>query len=318
MNRILFTLFLIIFQPVVSLACDPCALNNMFNHEYGHEDSFSIGVQEQYTNLRKGNDKDFYALKEGEVVRDFSTTQVSAMYQFKNGLGVGANLPFIIRTFDEVVDYRRSFDSDAGIGDATLLLSYSHVFANTSEYKLIASVFSGIKLPTGDTGTIHDSLGDSLNKHHPISVPGTSSGRLLTYGSGSYDFPLGFQLGFLYSRVYVPMFFQYNVKTEGSFDYRFANDTTAFIAPGYIVYLADETAVSLHTLVYGEYKGADELRGERQALSSYSNVYVGPNVIVSLDSGYSIDLSVLSRTTSEDNAIVAPDLRVRLGIVKQF
>lgn len=318
MKKLISLVILAILDASFAFACDPCALNNMFNHEYGNTDNFNLGIQEQYTNLRKGRDDSFYSLKDGEIVRDFSTTQFSGMYQFEGGVGLGANLPFIVRTFDKVSNYRRDYSSDAGIGDATLILSYSKVFLNATNYKLFGSIFGGVKLPTGDTGSINDSLSSSSEKHHPISVTGSSSGRLLTFGTGSYDFPLGFQTAFVYSKIYMPVFFQYNVKTEGSFDYQFGNDLAGFVAPGYILYLEDEKSISLHSLLYFEFKGADKLHGERQALSSYSNVYVGPNLMFSLNSGYSADLSFLMRSTSEDNAIVAPDFRVRIGIVKQF
>jgi len=314
---------LIVFLTVFiknTFACDPCSLNNLFNQEFGSRNRFSLGVQEQYTNLRKGNNQ-FYSVRDGEIVRGFSTTQISALYSLAStGVGLALNVPFIVRGYDKVSDFKRSFNTDAGIGDGSIIVSLSGKVVDNNSYKLALSVFTGVKLPTGDTGTISALVTDANStKHHVVTGSGgTSAGRLFAFGTGSVDFPIGMQAQMIADRMLMPVFSQYNFKTEGAYSYKFGNDVSSSISPGYLLFLEDDYTFSGHVMIYGEFKGSDKFKDSREALSAYSNIYVGPHLLFTKDANLSIDFSFLFRTTKEDNSIIAPDVRAKLGIVKSF
>ena len=316
-NFLLLLLLLNIFSASLVLACDPCALNNVIRNTADKDNQLVVGVQEQYTNFRKGNGNEFYSLKNGEIIRGFSTTQIGALYGLNKNLSLSLNLPYIVRYLDKVSNYRKETTSDAGIGDMSVLASYSDHLIDKADFKFSYAVFSGLKLPTGDTGSVSEVV-ESPRKHHVISGLGGSAGRLFAFGTGSVDVPVGIDAQLLYGRIYFPNYLQYNFRNEGAHHYRFNNDLSYSLAPGYLLLLDDAYTFSTHALIYGENKGADTVRGMRQSSSSYSNLYVGPSFNLSLDSGFNGDIAVMFRTTAEDNSIVAPDMRIKFGISKRF
>jgi hypothetical protein len=55
----------------------------------------------------------------------------------------------------------------------------------------------------------------------------------------------------------------YAIRTEGDFDYRYANDLIWSTGPGVFLILNEDWTASLQFLVSGEDKGLDKFRGEK-------------------------------------------------------
>ncbi len=317
MTRIVLILLLILSQVKQAFACDPCALYSALNTNSNVENSLSLSVFEQLTSFEKGNSDAYYSLKNGERIKNFSTTQINLNYGLTNKFSLHLSVPFIVRDFDKVENFRSRSSRDSGIGDMTVFAQYLDTFNIGLGSKLVSGLYAGLKLPTGETGSIREE--NNLVKHHPISAGNTSGGgRILTFGSGSYDFPLGASFMLVKNRFNIPTGGQYTIRTEGSFDYRFANDLFWYVNPGYFIILDEDYSVSLNALLSGENKGADVRQGDRVDLSSFSNLFFGPSLAVTFQSNLGLEAAYQVRTTSKDNGIIAPEDRLRLAVSYRF
>jgi len=309
--------FIVVFLIAeLSNACDPCALYSALNVNQNTKGSLSLSIFEQLTTFEKGDQDAYYSLKDGERIKNFSTTQFNLSYGVTNDFSLQISVPFIIRHFDDVENFRAKSSTDSGLGDLSLLSQYSNSFSFLRDFKLISSVYFGIKLPTGDTGSLSREQ-TNKSKHHPVTG-GVGAGRILTFGSGSIDFPLGGSVTIVKDKFIIPFGAQYTFRTQGSYDYRFDNDLYWYFNPGYLVYLIDDFSISVNGLLSGENKGADQDNGKRVALSSFSNVFFGPSISFTSQSNLGFDLSYQTRVTDKDFGIIVPEDRLRFALNYRF
>lgn len=311
---------------VSAFACDPCSLYNAARLQGLVPGTFSMAVSNQYSTFDRPKGTQENSTRNGEFVREFSTTQVAAAYDFNQEYGLQVTLPVITRIYDQVKDYRYDTKSESGIGDLLLTGRYSFLNIREADWSIIGGVSAGLKLPTGDTGTLGEVKQEeepaetqSANLRHHTAVASASGGRALTLGSGSIDYLMGANLFLRKGRMLLLTDLQYMIRTEGSFDYEFANDFIWSTGPGYYLYLDDHNFVATRFAVTGEFKGADKLDGNRVAGSSFSNYYMGPEVLFNIGSNISGQLGVDMRTTSEDaGASVVPEMRIRSALSYRF
>jgi hypothetical protein len=319
-----FLLASVLLLPIAAFACDPCSLYNAARLQGLVPGTFSLSISEQNTSFDRPNGVENNSTRNGEFVRDFSTTQLTAAYDFNQQFGVQVTLPFIISRFDEVKNYRYQTQTDSGIGDLTLLGRYSFLTLRSPEWSVVAGLSGGIKLPTGDTGTLNqvaeeEILGStkSLLRHHPVAS--ASGGRVLTFGTGSTDFLVGSNLFSRYQRFLFLADVQYGIRTEGDYNYQFANDLIWSVGPGYYLALEHDSFWATRAVLTGEFKPSDSLNGSPVAGSSISNLYLGPEVLFSLANGISGMLGVDMRTTGEDpGSTIVPEYRIRAAIGYRF
>ena len=299
-----------------ALACDPCALysaTRLSGHKAG---AFTLSLNEQFTNFDRAPGRERDSLQNGEVVRDYSTTQLALGYDITEQTGVQLSLPVISRRFDEYTNYRSSDESETGIGDAALTASFTPLADRNPGEAWVLGLFGGVKLPTGDAGSLESEEPSSIARHH--SIGGGSSGRALSLGSGSFDFPLGAYALARIDRAFVLASVQYTVRTEGDFDYEFADDTLWSAGPGWYVLLNDDYTLAARAVVSGESKGSDRHEGNLVDGSALSEIYAGPELIVTFGS-LSAEFGFDVRTTGvDDDAVAVPDYRIRVGLNYRF
>lgn len=306
-------------------ACDPCSLYNASRLQGLVPDTFTFAVSEQNTSFDRPVGTPENSTRDGEYVREFSTTQFSGSYDFDQEVGFQITLPVITRIFDQFSNYRYDTKSDMGIGDISIIGRYSPLNYRKDDWSVVSGFTYGIKLPTGDTGTLGEVTGEveeeshahSALRHHTIAS--ASGGRALTFGTGSIDYILGVNLFTRYQRVFLLTDAQYSIRTEGSFDYEFADDLVWSIGPGYYLSLEHDQSVAARLTLTGEFKGADRLEGEKVSGSKFSNIYLGPEVLFSLSNALSGQLGVDMRTTDDDaHSTVVPELRIRAALAYRF
>lgn len=319
--------------PVVSIllacqvwACDPCAIYNAARLQGHSAGAFTVSVSEQFTDFDMASDSKSDAARDGEFVRDFSTTQFAFGYDFSERFGVQLTVPVIARRFQEVEHYRRSFDADSGLGDISLLGTYSFLNYREENWAVVAGLTAGVKFPTGDTGVLEDISDDETEsfdlegrmlKNHPIGS--TSAGRALTFGTGSYDYITGVNLLTRYERYLLLAHAQYTIRTEGDFDYEFDDDFLWSVGPGYYVVLEDEYTIAALLALTGEYKGEDKLDGQALQGSKVSNVFLGPEVLFTIADSISGEVALDFRVSDEDDgATIVPEVRIRTGLAYRF
>ena len=168
----------------------------------------------------------------------------------------------------------------------------------------------GVKFPTGSTS--------QLNPDRPEFAPGIG-GHDLTLGSGSYDGLLGTGFYARWRRVFLTGAMQYAIRTEGAYDYQFANDWTWIGGPGVYVLLGDTHTLSLQAVVSGETKGLDTLNGETVGDTGVTSVFLGPQLNYTWSSRLSamvgVDLPVSVVSSGEQ---VVPTYRVRAAVTFRF
>jgi hypothetical protein len=307
-----------------AFACDPCSLYNVSRLLGTEKESFTVSLSQQYTRFK--NVKDEFRPRDGEIGRDFNVTQFAVAYDFLDELGIQITLPLIYRNFDFYERFSPSSESEIGIGDMILSANYVPLnYKNDKLFNLLVFTF-GVKLPTGDTGSLRNIPGDDamssadnamINKHHTVS--GALGGRALALGSGSIDYLFGASSLNRYGRYLFLANFQYSHRTQGSFNYEFGNDFVWSVGPGYYVYVTEDSTVALRGVLSGEYKEKDTFNNIRVDRSQINNKYLGPEIIISFSNSVIIDTGLDFLVSDRgDSSLIVPSFRIRSGISYRF
>jgi len=324
-------------------ACDVCAVYTATELRE-RRTGFRLGVAEQITSFttlqRDGEEVDNTA---GERLLS-SITQVIAGYGITPRLGVQLNLPLISRTFRRVENGRLTAGDETGVGDMSLVgqaLAYSSV-SETSVCRF--SLLGGIKFPTGDASRLAEELPEvrasigaagtrglaAVRPRHAVPVPVDDPhgdpplesgihGHDLALGSGSYDGIVGGQFFWSWKRLFATAGGQYTIRTEGAFDYQFANDLTWLAGPGAFVLLGHTYSLGVQGVFSGETKGNDQQLDVKFDDTAITALYAGPAFLftwgTSLDAEVAADLPVVQHNTGLQ---IVPDFRVRAAMAWRF
>jgi hypothetical protein len=324
-------------------ACDVCAVYTATELRE-RRTGFRLGVAEQITSFttlqRDGEEVDNTA---GERLLS-SITQVIAGYGITPRLGVQLNLPLISRTFRRVENGRLTAGDETGVGDMSLVgqaLAYSSV-SETSVFRF--SLLGGIKFPTGDASRLAEELPEvrasigaagtprlaAVRPRHAVPVPVDDPhgdppvesgihGHDLALGSGSYDGIVGGQLFWSWKRLFATAGGQYTIRTEGAFDYQFANDLTWLAGPGAFVLLGHTYSLGVQGVFSGETKGNDQQLDVKFDDTAITALYAGPAFLftwgTSLDAEVAADLPVVQHNTGLQ---IVPDFRLRAAMAWRF
>ena len=196
------------------------------------------------------------------------------------------------------------------------MLCYYLAFNSESAYlDLDILLLGGIKLPTGSSDRMHEELHEHVGPGPEIGIHGHD----LTLGSGSVDGILASSIHGNWKRILFSGNMQYNIRSRGSIDYRFANDLQWNVAPGYYVLLNYSQTLALQARVSGEYKKTDDLAGSTADDTGITSVFVGPNFIYTWSSRMNLnaglDWPVLMHNTALQSVI---DYRVRAAVTWNF
>jgi hypothetical protein len=326
-------------------ACDVCAIYS--TAELGElRPGFRLSVAEQWTRfatLQRGGEE---VPNPGERLLS-SITQVVLGYGFHPRFSVQLNLPIISRTFRRLEEGRLVRGNVSGIGDLALVGSWQVWSHMTEETTLRFSLLGGIEFPTGDPDRLGEELaepgeaatllppetGGGLRPRHTTGGSGGSSGggggadhpesgvhgHDLALGSGSYDGVVGGSMAFTWRRFLLIAFGQYLIRGEGAFDYRYANDLTWTLSPGFYALLTHEYSLSLQAVFSGETKGKDTQNGVRLDDTAITALYLGPGAIFNfgtrLHAEVAADLPVLQNNTALQ---IVPSYRVRGAVTWRF
>jgi hypothetical protein len=325
-------------RPLPASACDICAVYTAVELGRGRV-GFRLGMAEQYSNFRTLKEGTDTVPNPGEKL-DSSITQAFVGYNFNPTIGVQLNLPIIYRSYRRLEEGGLRSGSESGIGDLSLLGQWVAFDAVGERGLMRFTLFGGLKFPTGDP----DRLKEETEEEHDHEVvdpddlfpPGFGSrsqlgsvahgesgsgihGHDLALGSGSVDGIVGGEIYLNHDRFFWTTSAQYAIRTEGSFDYQYANDLTWIGGPGYYPYLADDMTLGVQAVLSGETKGNDELDGEKLDDTGLTALYLGPAIryswATSLAAEVMADLPVLQNVTSLQ---IVPDYRIRAGLVWRF
>lgn len=317
-------------------ACDVCAVYTATEQRQGRTGPY-VGVAEQLTNFTTlQRDGEEMANVDDERLLS-SITQILLGYNVTPRFGVQLNLPIISRTFRRVEDGGIVHDDETGFGDLSLL-GTANAFSRVGDETVFRlTLLGGLKLPSGDSSRLGEELEEGHHhasgvviKHGP-SEPGepaeTPGGALesgihghdLALGSGSVDGLIGAQVFWSWRRLFATLGAQYAIRTEGDFDYRYANDLTWTGGPGVMALLEHNYSLGLQAVVTGETKGKDELDGVPADDTGITALYAGPEVTFTWGSSLGADLVLDVPVVQHNTALqIVADYRVRAGFTWHF
>ena len=310
-------------------ACDPCALYNASRLTGHSEDSYIVALSQQFTSYAV-SDPTAANVESAELTRGYNTTQLTLGFDASDSLGFQLTLPFVYRAFDQIENFRETSEDESGIGDGVLSVSYSPIVVREPNRATILSFTLGLKLPTGDTGGLEDSVTENettsarhpssgMVAHHQIGQSTGLGGRILTIGTGSVDTILGVTLLSRWEKLLFLASLQYSVRTEGDFDYQFDNDVLWNAGPGLYLHTADDLTIAVRGVVSGEEKGKDTFEGQAVEGSSVSNVYMGPEILLTIQSAISLEIALDIPLYADDSeATITPDYRLRSGVSYRY
>jgi hypothetical protein len=319
-KRVVALALIVLASSRIAWACDPCGVHgavqvpgvmNALRTTGLQPRVWTLGVNEQFSSFRVRDENDLRTTNTDlELIRNLSVTQLSLAYNISSQLAVQVNAPLVVRNYDHFERFSKVRDTEAGLGDSSMVGTYSPYSHSDLDQRFFVAGVAGIKAPTGDTGSLARVVDDTSGQ-----ASTRIQGRGLTLGTGSVDVPLGVVAYGRMNRVQVFAGAQYTIRTEGAADYTFANDLTWSISPGWLFVLGEDQNLSCSLVFSGEDKGSDRVAGEVLPRTTMHNLYLGPELFYSLNSELSV-LAGLDLPIARDvgGAAVEPELRARLTI----
>jgi hypothetical protein len=326
----------------ITYACDLCGCYTPQLDATVPEGSSGIyaGVAEQFTHF--GTDRfDGHKVSNptGEYL-DSSITQLvvgSSLPFFDDRFGLQLGLPIINRDFKRPKGFAIDSGDVFGIGDISLTANFIAYRKNSQYFDIdhgpqpdgknpipvfhepnfsaIINLTAGLKMPTGDTSRLKENF-------HEIDIPGAPQsgigGHDLTLGTGSWDGIFGAQGVVRYKSVFIQADVAYNVRSEGDYQYQFANDLSWSGGPGVYLTREKERSLGVQFVTSGDTKGYDKFQGQPDTDTGMTAVYVGPRILGTFGRWVgeaTFDLPVLMNTTQFQTA---PTWRIRGGFSYRF
>ena len=337
---------LLSLAPLRGWACDICAVYIATEVAEGRTGP-RLGIGEQYTHFGTLQDGGTEVPNPAGERIDSSITQFLGRWQFTDRVGVQLNLPLISRTYRRVEEDGRIGHGDVtGLGDMALVADGLAFRRITDESVLRFSLLGGLKLPTGNADLLAEEM---HHEEHMAAVTGAAQrlgsrarlrprhdhgggsggghdqpasgihGHDLALGSGSVDGIVGGTIFWSWKRMFVTAALQYAVRTEGDFDYRFADDLVWDGGPGVHLLLDDRYTLSLQAVLSGETKGKDTQQGVRLDDTAITALYVGPGVHFTWGTSFAADVGADLPAIQHNTSLqIVPDYRVRGGGVWRF
>lgn len=318
-------------------ACDLCAIY-VATEQSESQTGWSAGVGQQFTR--------FATLQmDGEVTdtgedewMNSSITQLVVGYGFRSWFGLQVNVPFIVRDYRRVIDDELRHGDEQGFGDLSLIATLVPLRYANLESVVRLSAFGGLKLPSGDPRRLAE---EQEEEDDPVpfeppdglvfaphetggQVPSGIHGHDLALGSGSVDGVLGSRLFASWRQLYFLGAVQYLIRSEGSFDYRYADDLLWNGGPGGFLVTGHDLFGDLYSLriqaqLSGESKGKDTINGGKEDDTGLTSLYMGPAFGFTWGTRLAVDIAAdLPLLQNNTGLQIVPDYRLRGGFLWRF
>lgn len=289
-----------------SLGCDLCAVYAASEAQGTTGRGFFGGLAGQYTFFDTYQSNGHNATNPDEEYFRSLISQVFFGYNFNNRFGLQLNLPIIYREYSRI----GAHGSDWGPGDLALFGNVRLYRRQSTDFTFSWTALGGIKFPTGDPAHLNPAEADfatGIGNHD------------LALGSGSYDGLVGTGLFGRWKRAFLTADMQYAIRTEGAFDYQYANDWTWFGGPGVYLLLADDYTLAFQGIVSGESKGEDTRGGMPTDDTAMTIVYLGPQLNFTWGERFSAQLGAdFPMSTHSSGEQITPSYRVRMALTWRF
>jgi len=297
-------------------ACDLCAIYTAAGARGEGRTGFGAGLAGQFTRFGTLQLDGSEVPNPTDQYLDSSITQAFVSYGFNDRIAVQLNVPYIHRSFQRPEGFATDKGTEAGTGDVSLLGRFQLWRKDTQDFAFNSHLLGGLKFPTGSSIRLKEEL-------HESEVPGAPEsgihGHDLTLGSGSTDAVVGAEADFRYRRCFATASVQYAIRSEGDYDYRFANDLSWEAGPGIYLLLGHAYTVALQCMLTGEHKGTDTFQGNPAADTGLTSVYLGPRLTATWQDRLSAEIGADFPVTIRNTALQAvPDYRLRAALTWHF
>ena len=298
-------------------ACDMCAV---YNAPLAHgvvDQGFHLALAEQFTRFGTLQEDGKKVANPAHQRMDSSVSQVAAGVHFNDRFGVQFSLPIIHRSFRRAEGGGIDEGTESGIGDAAFGLNYVLARRDSVNWTLAWELRGGVKFPTGDSSRLREETEEETPV--PGQIESGIHGHDLALGSGSWDAYVGSEVYARYRRWFITGDVQYAIRTEGDFNYQYANDLTWGGGPGFYVIYGEAWTLALQARVSGEYKEKDEFDGAKAEDTAITSVFLGPHLSLSWRGQIGAELGAALPVSIANSALQAvPDWRVYGGFVWRF
>ncbi len=299
-------------------ACDLCSIYSAAQAHGDVGEGIFAGIAEQYTHYATVQEDGSHVANPAHQRMDSLISQALIGYNLNDRFGLQFNVPVIYRSFRRATGHG-TIDSGTvfGVGD-TALLGNVHLFTKEEKnFTFRSSLLGGIKFPTGDTDRLEEE--EHEHTHGPGAIESATHGHDLTLGSGSFDGIVGGSIYTRWNRAFINASAQYAIRSEGDFDYRFANDLTWSGGPGFFVALSEKYTFAIQANVSGEHKELDRHGDEHEEDTGITEVFLGPKAIFTWSDKLSAEAAVGFPVVRDNSGVqLLPDYRIHAGVVWHF
>lgn len=290
-------------QPV--LGCDLCSIYAATQAQGLIGQGPFAGVAEQFTYFGTLQENGHPVPGQGQYINS-SVSQLFAGYIFNDRFSVQLNLPVIFRGYGSDAMH----GTVSGIGDLSLTGSFKVLERLSENFTFDWTLLGGVKFPTGDSSQL-----GTPDSQFPEGI----AGHDLALGSGSYDGIIGTGFFGRWHKAFFTAGAQYAIRSEGSFEHRYANDWTWLGGPGVYLAMTHKFTLALQGIISGETKGKDTFNGVPDEDSAETLVYVGPQLNFTWGSKISAQLAGdLPVVRDNSGTQVMPNYRIRAAFSWRF
>lgn len=231
----------------------------------------TFGAAEQligYSKVRQDGNSVPKALHENLKI---NLTNLSLQYTLNPKIRFSAFVPVVFERYRTLENGVFKGAHDKGIGDVILQTEFLPVAYYHGTNSLVFKIGGGVKLPSGSTDK--------------LSLEGTTQeaiirGRDLSIGTGSVDFPVFTSLTFEHNKYLLEAGAQYNIRTEGDYNYQYANDLWWHVGVGLIIPQESGFTITPSFRLVGFHKDMDQ-QNNRDVSDSGIDLYgVEPRVVL--------------------------------------
>ena len=321
-----------------AFACDLCSIYSSIELQKPAENTFRLGLTEQYTEFGKTQLDGKYFENTMHQRMESSVTQILASYDLSPKFTIQTTLPYINRSYRRSEGEGMQRGTEAGVGDMAILGRYSVFQQGKNDSYYNVQLLGGLKLPTGNARRLkeelaedhhHDGAGEegdakSLRHggedHYEVEDSSAIHGHDLALGSGSVDFPVGLSIIAQEGKFFARGSALYSIRTAGDHQYQYADDFMWDFGPGYYFYTEHESTAGLRVALSGENKSKDSGKdGVIQTDTGITTLFLGPEINFTVSNrfngllGWDMPLEI-------DNSGYqsVPSYRLRAGLTYRF
>lgn len=305
---------------VVATACDLCSVYSPQKHREPRVGLYA-GVFEQFTDFETLQDDGAEIFNGAGQFLESSITQLLAGWQVNPRLAVQFSAPVFNRSFRRAEGVEIEEGTESGLGDVAMLASVRVYERESDDVSAWINLLAGVKFPTGNSDRLAEEAAGHHHEeeHEDHSYVNGVHEHDLALGSGSFDGIVGASGLVRRHQLFLAGTIQYAIRSEGDFNYQFANDLRWSAGPGVYVARDQNGSVGLMLTVSGETKGEDKINDQSLDDSAATFVYLGPELVVNWRDRLSVDFAIDLPVYRDNSAVqLVPDVRFRAAATWRF